>query len=439
MSLFTEQQSKQLIEKIVSYSKADEISVAITGSREGNIRFARNTVSTSGETNDLSISIVSVFGKRSGITTSNETEDASLKDAVQRSENIAKLAPENPEFMPALGPQEYGKGLNYSDKTAAIDQEFRVDAVLASIEECSRKKMTAAGFLQDNTGFIAFGNNKGLFGYNRYTNGAFSVTARSEDEKGSGYGVQYFTDASQLNTKQVTAVGTRKAEASREAKEMKPEKYTVILEPQAAWDLISLMMSALDARNADEGRSFFGKRGSGNRIGEQLFNEKLTISTDPFNEENPTSPFANDGLPGKKTTWIENGVLKNLSYSRYWAEQKKKEPLAPAAGSFYVQGSDKSLDDLIKGTDKGILVTRFWYIRAVDPQTLVFTGLTRDGTFYIENGAIKHAIKNFRFNESPARMLYNLEDVGKPVRISNAMIPPMRIKDFTFTSLSDAV
>ena len=439
MSLFTEQQSKQLIEKIVSYSKADEISVAITGSREGNIRFARNTVSTSGEANDLSISIVSVFGKRSGITTTNETDDASLKDAVQRSENIAKLAPENPEFMPGLGPQEYGKGLNFSDKTAAIDQEFRVDAVLASIEECSRKKMTAAGFLQDNTGFIAFGNNKGLFGYNRYTNGAFSVTARSEDEKGSGYGVQYFTDASQLNTKQVTAVGTRKAEASREAKEMKPEKYTVILEPQAAWDLISLMMSALDARNADEGRSFFGKRGSGNRIGEQLFNEKLTISTDPFNEENPTSPFANDGLPRKKTTWIENGVLKNLSYSRYWAEQKKKEPLAPAAGSFYVQGSDKSLDDLIKGTDKGILVTRFWYIRAVDPQTLVFTGLTRDGTFYIENGAIKHAIKNFRFNESPARMLYNLEDVGKPVRISNAVIPPMRIKDFTFTSLSDAV
>ena len=439
MSLFTEQQSKQLIDKIVSYSKADEISVAITGSREGNIRFARNTVSTSGETNDLSISIVSVFGKRSGITTTNETNDAALKDAVQRSENIAKLAPENPEFMPGLGPQEYGKGLNYSDKTAAIDQEFRVDAVLASIEECNRKKMTAAGFLQDNTGFIAFGNNKGLFGYNRYTNGAFSVTARSEDEKGSGYGVQYFTDTSQLNTKQVTAVGTRKAEASREAKEMKPEKYTVILEPQAAWDLISLMMSALDARNADEGRSFFGKRGSGNRIGEQLFNEKLTISTDPFNEENPTSPFANDGLPRKKTTWIENGVLKNLSYSRYWAEQKKKEPLAPAAGSFYVQGSDKSLDDLIKGTDKGILVTRFWYIRAVDPQTLVFTGLTRDGTFYIENGAIKHAIKNFRFNESPARMLYNLEDVGKPVRISNAVIPPMRIKDFTFTSLSDAV
>jgi predicted Zn-dependent protease len=439
MSLFTEQQSKKLIEKIISYSKADEISVAINGSREGNVRFARNTVSTSGETNDLSISIVSVFGKRSGITTINEIEDASLKNAVQRSEEVARLAPENPEYMPGLGAQEYGNGLNYSEKTAGMDQEFRVDAVLASIQECSRNKMTAAGFLQDTTGFVAFGNNKGLFGYNRYTNGAFSVTARSEDEKGSGYGVQYFTDSSQLNTKQVTSIGTKKAEASREAKEMKAEKYTVILEPQAAWDLLSLMMQTMDARTADEGRSFFGKRGTGNRIGDQLFNEKVTIWSDPFSEENPGTPFSNEGLPRQKTIWIENGVLKNLPYSRYWAEQKKKEPLAAAGGSFYVRGSDKSLDDLIKGTDKGILVTRFWYIRAVDPQTLVFTGLTRDGTFYIENGTIKHAIKNFRFNESPAQMLYNLEDVGKPVRINNAMVPSMRIKNFTFTSLSDAV
>jgi len=218
MSLFTEQQAKQLITKIISYSKANEISITITGSREGNVRFARNTVSTSGETNDLSISITSVFGKKTGTTTTNEIEDASLKDAVKRSEDVARLAPENPEYMPGPGPQEYGKAMNYSEKTAGIDQEFRVDAVLASIEECSRKKMTAAGFLQDTTGFVAFGNNKGLFGYNRFTDGAFSVTARSEDEKGSGYGVQYFTDASQLNTRQVTSVGTKKAEASKDAK-----------------------------------------------------------------------------------------------------------------------------------------------------------------------------------------------------------------------------
>lgn len=439
MSLFTEQQAKQLIGKVISYSKADEITVVINGSREGNIRFARNTVSTSGETNDLSIFINSVFGKRTGTTITNETDDVSLKDAVQRSEDVARLAPENPEYMTGLGPQEYGKAVNYSEKTAGIDQNFRVDAVLASIQECSKNKMTAAGFLQDTTGFTAFGNKKGLFGYNRFTNGAFSVTARSADEKGSGYAVQYFTNASELNTKATTGVAAKKAEASRETKEMKPEKYTVILEPQAAWDLLSLMMQSMDARSADEGRSFFGKRGSGNRIGEQLFNEKVNIWSDPFNKDNPGTPFSNEGLPRKKISWIENGVLKNLPYSRYWAEQKKKEPIASAGGMFLMQGSNQSLDDLIKGTAKGILVTRFWYIRAVDPQTLLYTGLTRDGTFYIENGAIKHAIKNFRFNESPAQMLYNLEDVGKPVRIGNAMVPPMKIKDFTFSSLSDAV
>lgn len=439
MSLLNEAQAKTLIDKIISYSKAEEIHVIVNGNREGNIRFARNTVSTSGENNDLSVSITSVFGKRTGLTTINEINDASLKDAVQRSENVARLTQENPEHMPGLGPQQFGRSLNYSEKTASIDPEFRVNAVLDSIQECSRKKMTAAGFLQDSTAFIAIGNKKGLFGYNRYTNGAFSMTARTADEKGSGYAAQYFSDASHLDAKRVTVVGTRKAGATRDAKEMKPGKYTVILEPQAAYDLISQMMQMMDARTADEGRSFFGKRGSGNRIGDQVFNEKVTIWTDPFSEMNPGVVFTNEGLPRKKTIWVENGILKNLAYTRYWAEQKKKEAVAFPAGLFSIQGSDRSLEDLIKDTDKGILVTRFWYIRAVDPITLLFTGLTRDGTFYIENGSIKHAIKNFRFNESPAQMLNNLEGLGSQVRVNNSMVPSMRIKDFNFTSLSDAV
>jgi predicted Zn-dependent protease len=438
MSLLTEQQAKELINKVISFSKADEISVNINGSRDGNIRFARNTVSTNGESDDLSLSITSVFGKRSGTTNTNATDDEGLRRAVAQSEETARLAPENPEFMPGLGAQQYGKSVTWSEKTATIDPSYRVDAVLESITECTNSKMTAAGFLQDSTGFTALGNSKGLFAYNRTTDGSFTVTVRTADDTGSGYGVQYFTDASKLNTKQATIVAAKKAAASSVRTEMKPDKYTVVLEPQAAYDLVSLMMQVMDARSADEGRSFFGKRGQGNRIGDQLFNEKVNIWSDPFSPENPGVPFANDGRPRNKMTWIENGVLKNLPYSRYWAEQKKVEAI-PAQNGFYMQGSDQSLDDLIRGTDKGILVTRFYYIRAVDPQTLVFTGLTRDGTFYIENGKVMNAIKNFRFNESPAAMLYNLEAVGKPVRIENSMVPPMRIRDFNFTSLSDAV
>lgn len=438
MAILNEQEAKSLIDKILSYAKADEISVTLSGGRSGNIRYARNTVSTNGETDNLSIAVTSVYGKRSGTATGNEFDDAALEQVVRRSEEMAKLAPENPEFMPALGPQQYEKGANFVESTANIDPVFRVDAVLASIEECAKQKITSAGFLQDNAGFVAIANNKGLFGYNKAASGEFTVTARTADERGSGFGAQYFTDAKSLNTKEVTSIAIKKAVASREAKELKPEKMTVILEPQAAYDLLSLLVGAMDARGADEGRTFFGKRGSGNRIGDQLFNEKVTLYSDPFNIENPGNPFAMDGRPQKKTTWIEKGVLKNLFYTRYWAEQKKTDSLPSPAGMI-MEGTDQSLDDLIKGTDKGVLVTRFWYIRMVDPQTLVHTGLTRDGTFYIENGQIKHAIKNFRFNESPASMLVNLEALGKPVRIANSLIPPMKIRDFNFSSLSDAV
>jgi predicted Zn-dependent protease len=438
MSMLTEAEAKNLALKILSYSKADEASVLISGSRTGNIRYARNAVSTNGETENLVFSFTSFYGKRSGTAAGNEFSDAAIVKAVKQSEEIARLAPENPEYLPALGPQQYEASATYSTQTAAVEPAFRVDAALASIEECIRTKTTAAGYLEDTTGFTAIANSKGLFAYNQSTGGEFTVTARTADEKGSGYAVQYFSDASKLDTKATTAIAIKKAAASVAPVELKPAKYTVILEPQAASDLLSLLVNALDARTADEGRSFFGKRGAGNRIGEQLFNESVTIISDPTNTESPDAPFAPDGRPRRKVTWVDKGVLKALPYSRYWASLKGAEAL-PAPASFQMQGSEASIDDLVKGTEKGILVTRFWYIRGVDPQTLVFTGLTRDGTFYIENGTVKHAIKNLRFNESPATMLSNLAAVGKPVRIGNSMVPAMKISDFNFTSLSDAV
>lgn len=414
------------------------MSVALSGGRTGNIRYALNKVSTNGETDNLAVSVTAVYGKRSGTATTNETDDASLEKAVRQAEETARLAPENPEYVPVLEPQQYEAGKTFSESTAAVDPVFRVDAVLASIKECERTKTTAAGFLQDNAGFLAIANSKGLFGYNRNTGGEFTVTARSADGKGSGYGAQYFTDAKELDTKAATQTAVKKALASRETKELKPEKMTVILEPQAVYDLLQLLLGAMDARTADEGRNFFGKRGAGNRTGDQLFSDKINIYSDPFDARNPSVPFAGDGRPQKKTTWIEKGVLKNLVYTRYWAAQKKVDAV-PAPGGVIVEGTEQTLDDLIKSSDKAVLVTRFWYIRMVDPQTLVHTGITRDGTFYIENGAVKHAIKNFRFNESPATMLANVEAIGKPVRIANSLIPPMKIRDFNFSSLSDAV
>lgn len=198
------------------------------------------------------------------------------------------------------------------------------------------------------------------------------------------------------------------------------------------------MIRAMDARTADEGRSFLSKKGGGTRIGEKLLDERVTIYSDPTDKDIPAKPFSSEGLPLEKVVWFDKGVVKNMSYSRYWAQSKGVAPILAPDG-FIMEGGTASLEDLIKDTEKGILVTRFWYTRWLDPQTLLYTGLTRDGTFYIENGQIKHPVKNFRFNESPIIMLNNLEAMGKAVRTRGNMVPPLKIRDFTFSSLSDAV
>ncbi len=450
MAILTKEEAKKYIDKALSYAKADETAVSVSGGRTGNIRYARNTVSTSGESNEIQLSVTSVFGKRIGSSSINELDDASLKKAVERSEEIAKLAPENPEYMPMLGPQPDPEAATFSPATDKIDPEYRAQLAIDSIEPCSAAGLVSAGYLEDYSGFVARGNSKGQFNYNTSTSVDFSVTVRTEDGTGSGYAIRDFNDVSLLNSKEVTTVAMQKAQASKGAQAIEPGKYTVILEPTAAGDLLRLMFGGLDARNADEGRSYMSKKGGGTRLGEKLFDERVTIISDPANKEIPMAPWDGDGMPRQKTVWVENGVVKNLSYSRYWAEKQGVAPLSrPGGGGFggggfggggYIfSGGDQSVADMISNTERGVLVTRFWYIRAVDPQTLLYTGLTRDGTFYIEDGKIKFPLKNFRFNESPIIMLNNIEALGKPQRVGGSMIPPMKIRDFTFSSLSDAV
>ncbi|WP_064197027.1 MULTISPECIES: TldD/PmbA family protein [Emticicia] len=448
--ILSKEEAKKIIDKVLAFSKADEMSVSLSGGRTGNIRYARNSVSTSGESYDQSLAVTAVFGKRSGTATINEFDDASLEKTVRRAEEIARLAPENPEYMPMLGPQTYVDSNTYAEATANIDPEYRAKAAFDSIDPCIKKNLTAAGYLEDSTGFTAIGNSKGLFGYNKATSVDFSITVRTADGLGSGYAIRDFNDTSKLSTKEATEIAMQKAMASSNAKALEPGKYTVILEPAASIDLLQNMMRSMDARNADEGRSFLSKKGGGTRIGEKLFDERVNIFSDPINPEIPGSGFGggggggrfggggSDGRPQEKISWIENGIVKNVYYSRYWADKKGVKAVPPPQG-FIMAGGSESLADLIKGTEKGILVTRFWYIRAVDPQTLLYTGLTRDGTFYIENGKIKYPIKNFRFNESPVIMLNNLEAMGKPTRVGGCLIPPLKIRDFTFSSLSDAV
>lgn len=443
MAILSKEEAQALLKKVLAYSKADECTVSLSGSNSGNIRYARNAISTSGDISTMSLGVSASFGKKTGAASINEFDDASLQKVVQRAEELAQLAPENPEYMPLQGPLEYKESIGFVPATAAITPDQRADAVAKSIQVAKDAKLLAAGYLEDTTGFNAIMNSKGFFGYNKDTDVVFTITTRNEAGTGSGYAARGFNDITKLDTLSATKISASKANGSIGARSIEPGKYTVILEPVAATYMLSSMFG-FDARSADEGRSFLSKPGGGNRLGEKLMDEKVTIYSDPFNPELPASTWNGDGSENKRINWIEKGVVKNLSYSRYWAQQKSVQPV-PGPSNIIMEGGTMSVEDMIKSTERGILVSRLWYIRMVDPQTLLLTGLTRDGTFYIENGKIKYPVMNFRFNESPVIMLNNVEALGKPERSVNVesyrsyLIPPMKVRDFTFTSTSEAV
>ncbi len=438
MAIYSKEEARTILEKALSFSQADTCEVNLSGSNSGNIRYARNTVSTAGYSSNQSLVVQSSFGKKSGTATIDEFDDASLEKVVRRAEELARLSPENPEFMEPLGPQQYDESITYSEATAKITPEYRAQVAKSSIEPAASKDVTAAGFFNDASGFSAMINSKGLFAYNRSTNMDFTVTMRTNDGTGSGWVTRDFNDVSKFNAAEASGVAIDKAVLSREARAIEPGKYTVILEPAASVGLLGNMFGAFNARGADEGRSFMSAPNGGNKMGQKIVDERVSFWSDPLHPDVPTATWNGAGQPLRKTMWLENGVVKNLAYSRYWAEQKGVEPVPFPQGGI-MAGGDASLEDLISSTKKGILVTRLWYIRSVDPQTLLYTGLTRDGTFYIENGKIAYPVKNFRFNESPIIMLNNLEELGQQVRIDGNLIPYMKVRDFTFTSLSDAV
>jgi predicted Zn-dependent protease len=445
MTILTQEQTKRITDRVLSLSKADECSVTVEGSRQGNIRFARNAVSTAGLAEDTAIAVQVAFGKRQGVATINEFDDKSLEKVVRRAEDLARLAPENPEFMPAVGKQNYRASDTFSKKTAAIDPEFRAQAAAYAIEACRKQKLVAAGFFNDSTAFSTVANSNGVFGHQDDTGLDFTCTVRTEDGRGSGWVKRSATDASRFDPREAADVAIEKALRSVDAKALEPGRYTVILEPAATSELIGFMLSGFDARQTDEGRSFLSKKGGASRLGDKLFDSQVNIWADPWDKDVPVLPWDTQNMIAReRMDLIKDGKVNALNYSQFWAKKKGVRPTA-TPGNIIMAGTDKSTLDLIASTKKGILVTRTWYIRMVDPQSVLLTGLTRDGTFYIENGKIKYPIKNFRFNESPVTMLNNIEEIGRPVIIGGdeapfqMSIPPMKVRDFNFTSLSDAV
>jgi len=438
-------QAQALVEKVVKMSKADEISVNLTTGYQADVRFAANQMSTSGGVVNGTIGIQSAFGKKHAAAVTNDFSDDSLRRAVAQSEALAKLSPDDPETMPGLPPQTYVPVNGYFDSTANLTPEDRARAALTALETARKAgDLKAAGFIVVNAGANALGNGHGLFAYNRSTNANYTLTVRTDDGTGSGWAGAEHPDWKQLDFAGLSAHAIEKARLSRNPVAIEPGRYTVILEPQAVGDLVQLMGFALAARNADEGRSAFAKQGGGNKIGEKIVDSRVTIFSDPQDPQLLAQPYDGQGLPLSRQVWVENGVLRQLFYSRFWA-QKQGKVATGGPSSIKLAGGTTSMDDMIKSTPRGVLVTRLWYLRLVDPRTILVTGLTRDGTFLIENGKISKSIKNFRFNESPLFLLSNLEALSPAVRIGGTeqggpvVMPAIKAKDFNFTSLSDAV
>jgi predicted Zn-dependent protease len=439
-----------ITKKVLSFATADETAVSINCGTRGNTRFAVNQVSTSGDAYDAALSVRSVFGRRGASASTNDLSDASLRSVVERAEALARLAPEDPEYMPMLGPQQYRETPGWVDATATLDPAARAAAVKAVTEPARAAGLTATGFIESYGAVNALANSKGLFAYGRQTGVAMTTTVRTPDGTGSGWAGGSDNDFGKLDPAALGRAAIEKAKRSVNPVAIEPGRYTVVLEPTAVGNLVQLIAGSFSARGADEGRSFMSKPGGGNKIGMKVVDERVTLTSDPFDPTSPGNPFGGDGLPTQAITWIDRGVVKTLAYDRYWAQKTGNQPTGGGGfgGGLRMSGGDKSLEELIASTERGLLVTRLWYIRPVDQRTILYTGLTRDGTFLIENGKVTKAVKNLRWNESPIFMLNNVEAMGRPVRVSasedgspgaSIIVPPVKARDFNFTSLSDAV
>jgi predicted Zn-dependent protease len=381
------------------------------------------------------------MGRRHASASTNRTDASSLESLVDRAIQMMKLAPEDPEWMPVLGAQSFARvSAAWDEESAHLSSDARARAVRASIDLCEKSGVVGAGFHQSAHRRELLCSSAGFSGAHAWTNVSYTMTARTPDAAGSGWAGGHETRAADLDADAIARRAIDKAVRSQKPRALEPGRYTVVLEPDAVGDLLSFLIEALGAREADEGRSFFSKR----KIGDKLFGGEVTLKSDPTDPATPASPFDEDGVPLEPITWIDKGVLRALSYTRYWASKQNTKPTGTHAAYHLLGGSAEDTSALVKKVDKGLLVTRFWYTRWVDPRTLLVTGLTRDGIFWIERGEIAYPVNNFRFNESPAKMLSTCTGLTKTTRrvpsgYDVLRVPALVAHDFEMASVSAAV
>jgi predicted Zn-dependent protease len=446
--MMTRDECSQLFKRIVSMkSKAEELSAALAGGESAGSRFTNNTMSANLSRNDDQLTLVARIGKREGSASTNKLDDAGLKAAVEAAEFAASIAPPNPEQMPLLGPQTYPEINAWRAGLAGATPMDRARLLKICADVCKKRGVNGYGFLSTSNTYSFTANTASNEYYARDTVAGYSMTARTKDATGSGWANQMAVrDLKEFDMERVAETACEKAVRSREPRMVEPGRWTVILEPAAAITFLGHIAQALNGRAADEGRSAMHNREKkANRIGEQVLGPNVTIRTEPLNPRILGGASAS-GLPARNIAWFEKGVLKNLAYDRYWAEQRKVETTPPAT-FLSMEGGAATIEEMVRSTERGLLITHFWYVVFTDQQSISYTGITRDGLFLIEKGKITQPCVNMRFNDSAISIFNNITMLGKPEPQGGGfgnpqginLVPPMKVENFNFRSISPSV
>jgi PmbA protein len=435
---------ERIAERVLKLSDAEETEVEIGATRDALTRFANNTIHQNVAEQVLGISVRAVVDGHTARATTNKTDDDSLRRTIAAAMSLARNQPENPDLLPMLRSQKYQKVARYFAATAAATPQDRARAVTRVCKLAEKKKQTAAGIFASGGSQSLLANSKGLFARYEQTRSEFSVTILEKNS--SGWAKLNSPDIRKIDPDELAESASSKAEQSREPREIPAGRYTTILPPSAVLDLVGFLFYDFAGTAVLDKRSCFT-----GRIGKKIFGENISIWDDVYHPLQTGTPYDGEGLPRQKVQLVDRGVVKNLVYSRATAKKMKTKPTGhgfslpneygEAPMNLVFAGGDTSVDEMIRTTERGILVTRLWYIREVDPYKKILTGMTRDGTFLIENGRIAGGIRNFRFNQGIIEMLSNVEMLGPAVRAAGEesfemVVPAMKVRDFHFSEVT---
>jgi len=457
----TRDQAADIFAKLKKHSSADEVEVLFYATRNALTRFANNTIHQNVAEENVNLSVRTAFGQRTARATTNKLDDESLKRVVQASESLAKVQHPDPDLlpMPTANEGRAGEGARatrYFPQTASITPEQRAETVKKIVAIAERHKLTTAGIFSNSESVEGIFNSRGLADWHTQTSSEISITMLAADS--SGWQKANSPNVTNLDATTLAEAAAHKSLASAKPREIPAGRYTVILEPAAVLDMVGFMFYDYGGMAVLDERSFLN-----NRVGTKLFGGNINIWDDVAHPLQSGAPFDGEGVRREKVHLVENGVIRRLVYARSTAERMRKSehkgkvgPISPTGHGFplpnemgeapmniVVAGPQdpQTIDQMVASTERGILVTRLWYIREVDPYEKILTGMTRDGTFYVENGKIQGGVRNFRFNESLIHMLSNVEAMGTPVRASgeesfDMVVPAMKVKEFNFTEVT---